>query len=129
MLTQNQNFDFDVYEYDPMDGSIKLVMRNQVPTTTTAKYQNNVFLSMSNRQSVDNNNHQQTVTTQISSCNDLWSIQNDHTGAWGLLAVPIIDFRQINLRVVLSVASRLPSVSVSDQLSLKQVLHVLEPVT
>lgn len=59
-------------------------------------------------------------SSDLQNCNSFWSIRNDNFGAYGELRIPTQDRTQINLRAVLSLGARLPSVR-KLLLSLKRV--------
>lgn len=97
----------NVYEiYELSNGNLRPLAN---PPTTTQRYSNNLFLN--NRDDPIRYDGVMLVM-EISDCNEFWTLQNDYmTGTWGRLAIPSTDNSKAILRVVLSVASRLPSVS------------------
>lgn len=77
-------------------------------------YSNNPF--MNPPQIPENSDNQvsrnfQQPSTISSSCEDYWSVLSDYYETYGLLTVPSPDFRTIVIRVILSVAAQLPTVS------------------
>lgn len=102
----------NVYEiYELSNGNLRPVANTPA---TTPRYSNNMFL---NNIRGGNRNDQVKydgvmIVMEILDCSSFWTIQNDYsTGLWGQLAIPSTDNSKAILRVVLSVASRLPSVS------------------
>lgn len=82
-------------------------------SATTPRYEDNFFLS--NRQE----NQGRNQFDGVQACNSYWAIYNDGQEAQGQLRVPTgAERNQIQLRVVLSVAARLPSVRISTTFSL-----------
>ena len=101
----------NVYEiYELSNGNLRPVAN---PPTTTQRYTNNLFLNNRDGNRNDPVNYDGVMLImEISDCNKFWTLQNDYmTGTWGRLAIPSPDKTKAILRVVLSVASRLPSVS------------------
>lgn len=94
---------FEFYEYS--DGRLRAI---NYPATTTQRYQNNVFLNDQIEKMNEN-----SATMALPSCEAYSSIKRDlYGGVWGQLAIPHpMDKSMSILRVVLSIAARLPSVS------------------
>lgn len=100
LLLVNAQFDsFEIFDLIPSSNN------NKRPLISTTFYNTN------DRQSNSNFNANNRFDGTGTNCDSLWSIQNDYTGPWGQLAVPSTDQSKAVLRVVLSVAARLPSVS------------------
>lgn len=99
---------FEVYELSS-NGNLRPVANTP---SSTQRYSNNMFL---NNQGGNRNDQVKydgvMIVMEISDCSSFWTIQNDYNGAWGQLAIPPSDSTKAILRVVLSVAARLPSVS------------------
>lgn len=53
----------------------------------------------------------QSLTSSSSSCNDYWSLQTEFNEKFGVITIPNPDYRKIVLKIILSVAAQLPSVS------------------
>lgn len=98
---------FEFYELSP-NGNLRPIAN----PSTTPRYQNNFFI---NNQREDQNDLKYDgimIVMEQSSCDSFWSIKNDYmTGTYGQLALPSTDNSKAILRVVLSIAVRLPSVS------------------
>jgi len=110
------NGDFEVYEYDPHSGAIKPVAVpnrqtvNRLPQSTTRSYQNNVFLNHNN-QNVENTANQPTTSLSMGTCDNYWTLQRDFNGIWGQLSIPSPNTQKAVIRVTLTVATSLQTVS------------------
>lgn len=118
--TKRYNTDFEVYEYDPHSGALKPVAVtnrptiNRQPQSTTRSYQNNIFLnpnSNQNSQNVDNTANQQTMSLSMSSCDNYWTLKRDFNGVFGQLSIPSPNTQKVVIRVTLTVATVLQTVS------------------
>lgn len=74
------------------------------PTLNPMNYNNNPYYSTNNRQTSNN---------ILNSCEDYWSVLSDYNEIYGVLTIPSPDFRTIVIRVVLSLAAQLQTVSVN----------------
>lgn len=54
----------------------------------------------------------QSLSSSSNSCNDYWSLQTEFNEKFGVITIPNPDYRKIVLKIILSVAAQLPSVSV-----------------
>lgn len=115
--TKRYQSNYEVYEYDPHSGSIKPVA---VPNRmTTNNYQNNIFLNPSNQnQNVPSQTtpatkteNSATMSLTTSSCEHYWTLKRDYNGVWGQLAIPSPNQQKAEIRIFLTVATALPSVS------------------
>jgi hypothetical protein len=76
-------------------------------STTTLKYQENVFLNQKDKDTSVGS----VATSNLQGCDSYWTIKNDINEAYGQLTIPVNDRgAEINIRTVLSIDARLPSV-------------------
>lgn len=103
---------FEFYELTP-NGNLKPIP-DPTMQVTTQRYQNNLFLNMRDQNSQNKNDMKfdgMMVIVELNNCDSYWKIQNDFiSGSYGVLSIPPTDTSKSVLRVVLSLASRLPSV-------------------
>ena len=112
------NADFEVYEYDPHSGALKPVASpnrptvNRQPQSTTRSYQNNIFLNPNTNQNVDQNTASQPpMSLSMGTCDNYWTLKRDFNGIWGQLSIPSPNTQKAVIRVTLTIATVLPTVS------------------
>lgn len=70
------------------------------------------YKPISNNYQSNSNNYQQPPSNQVSSsCQRFWAYQNDYE-SYGLLTIPNPDYVKNVLKIILSLAAQLPSVSI-----------------
>lgn len=115
--TKRYSNDFEVYEYDPNSGALKPVAVpnrpnvNRQPQSTTRSYQNNIFLNPNSSPNVDNTANQQTMSLSMGTCDNYWTLMRDFSGVFGQLSIPSPNTQKAVIRVTLTVATVLQTVS------------------
>jgi hypothetical protein len=102
------------YEYRRNSGNLRPIAF----PTTTQRYQNNIFLN--NKESGGNfdQNDGTTFSNSLPSCQSFSAIRGSgFESTWGELSIPAYDVSTSIIRVVLSIAARLPTVREFDLLS------------
>lgn len=100
------NFDYESFNLEPITTNY---YRHDQSRTHYGK-SNNRYFDPYNQQ----NQNSDIVTGsdfQPPSCDSYWHYENNYDGVYGIVTIPDPDYRKIDVRLTLSVAAQLPSVS------------------